>query len=46
MIDTRGVERPAPDGYDRLSQKDALDAWDGGASEDAQGDRIRAAEAL
>lgn len=33
--------RPAPAGYDRLTQKDALDAWDGGDTEDLQDARVK-----
>jgi|APGre2960657404_1045060.scaffolds.fasta_scaffold00231_11 hypothetical protein len=32
--------KPAPAGYDRLTQKDALDAWAGGQTPDAQDARI------
>ena len=32
--------RPAPEGYDILTQKDALDQWDGGATPDKTAERI------
>lgn len=33
-------DKPAPAGYDKLTQKDALDAWQGGAESDAADDRV------
>lgn len=32
--------KPAPEGYDTLTQKDALDAWDGGATPDEAQARV------
>ena len=32
--------KPAPEGYDTLTQKDALDAWDGGATPDSPEARV------
>jgi len=34
-------KRPAPAGYDRLTQKDALDDWDGGLDEGGTASRIK-----
>lgn len=34
-------KKPAPPGYEMLEQRDALDAWDGGATADAAAERVK-----